>query len=223
MTDSENDEILRIIGAFNRNVSRIEKCLRADLKEEAIILVVSTFEVLLKDLFILKRSRWFSHASDPSPLPSFLQTPKIRKHIRNYLEKIKAYDEFIKIQYIYSGVHDNPDIKSLCEVLIRQGKINFQNLTKENGVSAAYKIFFDIYLSKSLDENSSTSDRIWEKLNKLFDERHEIVHRSKGTTFSEEDIRTVLNSIKYLMKYLTNKLGPYQRSEGGCINYFEKQ
>jgi len=213
MTNSENDGVIRIREAFERNVSRIEGCLKAGFTEESIILVVSTLEVLLKDLFVLKRSSWFFPARDFNLVP-YLQRPEIRKNIRNYLERIKAYDEFLKMRYIYSGVSNNPDIKSLYEILIEQGRINFQDLKGKNGVKVAYKTFFNIDLLKSLDGNNSTSHRRWEELNKLFDERHEIVHRSKATTFSEKDIRTVLDSIKYLLKYLIYKLGPYLSDEG---------
>ncbi|HUS88683.1 MAG TPA: HEPN domain-containing protein [Desulfosporosinus sp.] len=220
MTNSENDDIIRVMKAFERNVSRIEWCLEVGFKEESIILIVSTFEAFLRDLLVLKKSRWFYH-TQKGIIPRMMST-ETRKIIHKYLRDIRAYNEFLKMRYIYSGDSNNPDITSLYEVLIGQGKINFQNLTKENGVRVAYKTFFNIDLVKSLDENNSTSDRRWEELNKLFDERHEIVHRSKATTFSEEDIRKVLDSIKYLMKYSIYKLGPYTKSEGGLIYYFKE-
>lgn len=60
------------------------------------------------------------------------------------------------------------------------------------------------------------------KTDQLFHERHEIIHRGKETTFPEEDIRTVLNAIKYMMKYLVHKSGPYQRSDGALVLLFEE-
>lgn len=217
MTDNEKDEIFRIIETFNRNVKRIERCLKAGFKEESIILIVSTFEAFLRDLFVIKKSRWFFHKLE-GPIP-YMMKPETRENIRKYLEKIKAYEEFLKIRYVYSEVSYDLDVTSLYEVLIKQRKINFQNLNDNDGVRAAYKAVFDIDLRKNMSTDSSTSKKLWDNLVKLFKERHTIIHKGKETTISEENIRAVLNSIKYLKHYLIESLGPYVLSDGRSIAF----
>ena len=214
MADYNKDEIKRILEAFDHNVSLIEKCLNQDLREPAIILTVSTFEAFLRDIFILGKSRWFFHTLD-GPIP-YMKKPDTRRAIRNYLQKIKLYDKFIQIRYIYSEIsHEDPDIMSLHEVLFGENKendekwnekINFQNITDDYGAKVAYKNFFGIDLMNSLDEKMSTAHRRWENLIKLFNERHEIVHKGKVTTFSNDDIHKVLNSLQNMKNCLFNKL-----------------
>lgn len=209
------DEIEGIRKTFDQNILLIKQCLKNELKEASIIFIVSVFEAFLKDVFILCKPMWFAY---PIREVSVMEPiGKKRRLIYDYLNKMNAFDDFIKIRYIYSyGEFDSPasnlfspsDTTPLYEVLFKKGrgKINFQNLTEAYGVKVAYKTFFDIDLSKSLDKDSSTSDRMWEKLIELFKERHEIVHKGKKTEFSKEDICTVLDSIKYLKTYLDKKL-----------------
>lgn len=208
------EEIKRILEAFEHNVSLIKKCLDQDLREPAIILTVSTFEAFVRDTFILGKSRWFFHTLD-GPIPYMLK-PDTRRIIRNYLQKIKLYEKFIQIRYIYSEISSgDPDIMSLHEVLFgenkengekRNDKINFQNLKNDYGARVAYNKFFNIDLMNSLDENISTSHRMWENLNALFEERHEIVHKGKVTTFTIDDIHEVLKSLQNMKYCLFNKL-----------------
>jgi hypothetical protein len=139
-----------MIEAFDRNFSRIERFLESGSKEESIILIVSTFEAFLRDLFVLKRSRWFDHTQDGG-MPRMI-TSETRKIIRKYLQNIRAYNEFLGIRYVYSQESpDDPDIISLYEVLFESNteKINFQNLKEDYGAKVAYKTFFDIDLVKS--------------------------------------------------------------------------
>jgi len=224
MTDyikERKDKIESIRNTFKQNVSRIEKCLENELNEASIVFIVSVFETFLKDVFILCKSKWFGY--DIMGLSVTERIGEKRRRIYNYLKKIKALDEFIKIRYIYSydgfdssksNLFRPSDITPIYEVLFEEekdkddikSKINFQSLTGAYSVKVAYKTFFDIDLLKSLDEDSSTSDRMWEKLNKLFDERHGIVHKGKKTECSKEDIRTVLNSITYLKESLDKRL-----------------
>lgn len=225
MTDyvqKRKDEIEGIYKSFNQNIFQIEQCLKNDLKEASIVFTVSVFETFLKDVFILCKSMWFGYSIMGLSVTEMIGEK--RRRIHNYLKEINALDEFIKIRYIYSYAgFDSPksnlfspsDITPIYEVLfkkekdkdnIKSKKINFQNLTDDNGVRVAYTTFFDIDLLESLAGDSSTSHRMWEKLIKLFDERHDIVHKGKKTEFSKEDILTVLDSIKYLKKSLEERL-----------------
>lgn len=202
----------QILNTFDRNISQIEKCLERDLKEVSIILIVTTFEAFLKDAFKFCETLWFSHTTEQA-IPK-LVTPNARKTLRKYLKGINAYDEFLKTRYVYSNMGD-PDTISLYEVLFgsQMGKINFQNLKDKNGVKVAYKAFFDIDLYNLLDTDERNSNKMWDKLIELFKERHEIVHEGKVTEFSEDEIRRVLGSIKYLEDCLIQKLINY---ELGC-------
>ena len=206
MTDEKSDEITRIIGTFDRNVSRIEKHLGGGLSEESVILIVSTFEAFLRDTFVLGKSRWFFHTQEG--IIPYMKKPDTRRAIRRYLQKIRAYDEFLKTRYIYSEVSHDPDLISLYEVLFERGqeKINFQNLKGDYGVKGAYKTFFGIDILNLLDHDNSTSHKKWKMLINLFEERHAIVHDGKATTMSQKDICIVLDSIKCLEKYLFKKL-----------------
>ena len=210
MTDyikERRDQIERIYKTFDRNILQIEKCLEKELNEASIVFMVSVFETFFREVFVLCKSDWFQHTMQ-SAIP-VMKTIHTRKLIYEYLNKINAYDEFIKIRYIYSGYPSNDsDIPPLYEVLFKNGKerINFQNLKEDYGVKVAYKTFLDIDLPTLLDDDKTTSLEMWKKLNELFRERHEIVHTGKKTEFSEEDIRKVLDSIKYLKKSLSERL-----------------
>lgn len=203
--------IISTIEAFEHNSSQIDDLLKKGYREVSIILIVSAFESFLGDIFELCSDQWFNYEFENKRVDS-------RKIIYDYLNKINILDEFIKRRYLYSNYdhHDSgygvntyiADEKTLFDILLGKnfkngkGKINFQNLRNDYGVKIAYKMFFNIDLDKSLDGDFATSSKLWEKLIKLFDERHAIVHKGKRTTFSEEDIGEVLNSIKFLKKHL---------------------
>lgn len=215
MTDEKRAETTRIIGTFDQNVSRIEKHSDAGLSEESIILIVSTFEAFLRDTFVLCKSRWFFYTQEG--IIPYMEKPDTRRVVRGYLQKIRAYDEFLKTRYVYSEVSYDPDLISLYEVLFEGGreKINFQNLKGDYGVKVAYKTFFDIDLINLLDPDSSTSNERWKMLINLFEERHAIVHDGKATAMSKEDIRIVLDSIRCLEKHLFKKLIIFVIADGG--------
>lgn len=92
--NDEYEEIKRMIEAVDRNISRIERCLEVGLREESIILIVLTFEAFLRDLFVLKRSRWFfhtreggiSHIKKQKREKSFANICRISGRITNFLE-----------------------------------------------------------------------------------------------------------------------------------------
>jgi hypothetical protein len=215
MTDEKRAEITRLIGTFDRNVSRIEKRLEDGLSEESIILIVSTFEAFLRDTFVLCKSRWFFHRQ--VGIIPYMEKPDTRRSIRGYLQKIRAYDEFLKTRYVYLEVSYDPDLISLYEVLFEGGreKINFQNLKGDYGAKVAYKTFFDIDILNLLDHDNSTSHKRWKMLINLFEERHAIVHDGKATAMSQEDICIVLDSIRCLEKYLLKKLIIFVVADGG--------
>ena len=205
MSVNKKDKSDQILNTFDRHILQIEKCLENGLKEVSIILIVTTFEAFLTDVLKFCETSWFSHTTEQAN-PK-LVTPDARETLKMYLEKINAYDEFLKTRYVYSNT-SNPDTKSLYEVLFanKMRKINFQNLKDDKGAKVAYKAFFNLDLLNLLDTDEHNSYKMWEKLNDLFDERHEIVHKGKVTDFSEDEIRGVLESIKYLKDCLIPKL-----------------
>lgn len=211
----------KILSTFERNVKQIDELLEKEYLEVSIILIVSAFESFLGDIFGLCCENWFIHIKD-----NWVAQRK-KEVIYDYLKEINILDEFIKKRYRYSGYDrdlgygmntDIADLYTLLDILLGKsfddripskngkGRINFQNLNDKFGVRKAYMTFFNIDISKSLNENCSISDRMWEKLIKLFDERHDIVHKGKKTEFSEEDIRKVLDSIKFLKKEIEDKI-----------------
>lgn len=208
-----NESIISALKAFEYNLSQIDDLLKNGYREVSIILIVSAFESFLGDIFELCSDQWFNYKLENERVES-------RKIIYEYLDKINILDEFIKRRYLYSNSdhYDSgygqlntyiADEKTLFDILLGKngkGKINFQNLKNEYGVKIAYKKFFNIDLDKSLDKDSATSNKLWEKLIKLFDERHAIVHKGKRTAFSEKDIDEVLNSIKFLKKQLCGEI-----------------
>lgn len=203
MSAEKKDKCDQILNTFNRNVSQIEKCLEYDLKEVSIILIVSTFESFLNDVFMFCETLWFSHTREH--INPKLTTPNARKTLRKYLKNINAYDDFLKTRYVYSNM-SNPDTISLKDIFKDERRISFQNLKSNRGVKVAYKAFFDIDIYRILDADESNSFKMWEDLNRLFEERHEIMHEGKVTEFSEDEIRRVLGSIKYLEDCLIQKL-----------------
>ena len=136
------------------------------------------------------------------------QEIEIRKKIRTYLKSIRVYDDFLRSYYIYQGQVPFADIESIFEALFdnNNDKINFQNLTKDNGVKKAYKAFFDINLTELFHEDINESGKMWTKLTDLFKDRHEIIHAGKNTSLSKEELNKLLESINVMKNNLLSKI-----------------
>jgi hypothetical protein len=208
--NAELDEIKKIKQTFASNLDKINNLIENNFLDEAVILIVAILEVFWKDLFKINKELWFSHLNEIGLVGGGTIEEEInnRKNIRTYLKSIRVYDDFLRSYYIYQVQTVNADIESIFEALFENNndKINFQNLTMDNGVKKAYKAFFDINLTKFFHENTSESGKIWTKLTDLFKERHEIIHAGRSTSFSETELNELLESIKVMEFNLLKKI-----------------
>ncbi len=208
MLDIKNQEVLRIRDTFKQNTDRIDRLINEKYIEEPIIMTVTVFEVFLRDILKQFCNCWFYHEPHvPINALNIEEKVEYRKKIRKYLEEVGAYDEFLKNYYIYQSYPD-PDITGVFVTLFgnQSRRINFQNLKHKNGARNAYKALFNIDLMLLLDQDRNKSEEKWKTLNELFQERHEIIHAGKTTSFSEEKLKDILSSLRYLEFNLLQKL-----------------
>jgi len=207
---SKLDELKEINETFTSNLDKINNLIEKDFLDEAVILIVTILEVFWKDLFKSNKELWFSHLNEIRLVGggTIEEEIGIRKNIRVYLKSIRLYDDFLRSYYIYQGQALNADIDSIFEALFENNndKINFQNLTKDNGVKKAYKAFFDINLIELFHEDISESGKIWTKLTDLFIQRHEIIHAGRNTSCSKYELNKLLECIKVMKFELFKKI-----------------
>jgi hypothetical protein len=198
---------------FNGHVIKIRELIEKEYLDESVILVVTIFEVLLENVFKMSAKYWFydnsSQYSADSQYSRFSSKAKeeYRKKIRLGLLKTAKHceTEYLHNFYKYQGIVTNPELDSLYITLFtknERSKINFQNL---NNAKNAYQIFFGIDISQGLDTNQTKSQTMWELLDKLFKERHNIIHKGHKTTLTKAQIFESLNSINFLKDDLSMK------------------
>ncbi len=203
--------------AFDKNIEKIRKLVDNNYFDESIILIVSIFEVFLRDSFRACYDVWFLHA--PLEAIQWLRNEErveYRNNIRKYLESIGAFEEYLKNYYVYQDGIPDPEMislyKTLFETRSKRGLINFQNLTERNGARSAYLKVLDIDLMKLLDSDQNISNTNWEKLNQLFLERHEIIHNAHSTSLTKSNIHEILDSLEYLENALLENILRYYGS-----------
>jgi hypothetical protein len=213
-----NDYLLEIVSTYDKHEKRIRSFLKMDYNEEAVILIVTIFEVFFRDLFRITHELWFPQycggSIDCLPISESI---KARKQIRNYLKSIKAYDEFLGNYFVFESQKVDATKNSIFATFFddneKMNYLNFQILNEDKGVRVAYKIFFDIDIMMLLDADRKESQQKWKKLIKLFKDRHAIVHKGKNTQFSKEEITELLNSLDFLKSNVMKKiLTPYSGS-----------
>ena len=130
-------------------------------------------------------------------------------------------DWFHKNRYNLIHFHRMPQKRNISQIWLFRSHIDwqkfrhhyFQLLNEKRGMRDVYKMFFDIDIMDNLDDDLNNSYRKWEKLLRLFDDRHAIIHKGKDTNFSKEDIREIIDSIGFLKTRVMEKiLTPYQGS-----------
>ncbi len=210
-----------IFDVYDANILKINTILKNGFCDVAIIMTVSALEVLLTDLLEAYKDFWFRSRAGGNINAVFLENRvKIKKEIRDYLTKIGAYDDFLRNYYIYQDQLD-PETDSIYEILFsgdgrgRLNRLNFQNLKDKNGVRKAYVLFFDVDLMEMLDPSKNESFNKWTELNLFFEERHEIIHKGKSTSFTQEKIKDTLKSLLYMRDRLDEIVIPCYRIPKG--------
>jgi hypothetical protein len=212
------DQLLEIESIYDKHIKRIKDLLDLGYKEEAVILTVTIFEVFFRDLFRVTKQLWFTQypcgSVDCLPITEGIEA---RKKIQDYLQSIKAYDEFLGHYYVFerSGVYPTRDsiFATIFDENDKMNYLNFQLLNENKGVRDAYRIFFDIDIMMNLDDDTNVSQQKWTKLIKMFKDRHAIIHKGKDTGFSKEDVIELLDSLDFLKsKVMERILTPYSGS-----------
>jgi len=199
-----------IFDAYDKNISKISSVVNNDLCDAAIIMTVSAQEVLFTDLFKEYKPFWFtSKAGGHINSVTLEKRLEIKKELRAFLISIKAYDDFLKNYYVYQDQID-PDIDSVYEALFPGSisKLNFQNLSDNRGVREAYKLFFNVDLMEILDPVQNKSYDKWKELILFYGERHEIIHKGKTTSYSQNKIKDTLKSLIYMRDRLSEIVMP---------------
>jgi len=205
MSKEQNATISRINQTFEYNIQLIEKIQKHSI-DAAVVFSVSLLETILCEYFYFSKNRWFDHCRKTGEIPiPVLDTPVARQQLRKYLKNNRLLDEFLEMRYIYEHI-SNSDLLALNEVLVK--KINFQNLKSDDyrGAVKAYKIFLNIDLELCVASDKKESRERWMILSQLIQARHGIIHRGKKSDIEKTQIATVLLSLKYLKKDLTEKL-----------------
>jgi len=205
MSEKRNATISRINQTFDYNTKLIDEIKNCSV-DAAVVFTVSLMETILCEYFYFSENRWFDHCRKVGEIPiPVLDTPQARSQLRKYLKNNRLIDEFFELRYIYDKTA-NPDLSALHELLVK--KINFQSLNLKDNRSGvkAYKIFLNIDLDLCLDCNKGKSSENWIILKKMIQARHEIIHRGKKSDITLEEIESVLNSLTYLKRILSDKL-----------------
>lgn len=206
-----------ILNNFDINSKKIPTLLKQGYSNEAIILTVVIFEVLLKDLFKASRGAWIQFGQGHDIWKHELDSSKqeqnkieARKIVIKYLESLGAYNNFLKNYYLYHDDYPYPETEILYNTLfVPSSKINFQNISDEKGARHAYKIFLNIDLRNILDSDKEMSKDKWKKLNELIKQRHKIVHTGSSTTMSPTDIIDVLSALSFMKDSITKTIFSY--------------
>lgn len=204
-------QLSEILEVYHAHEEKIRSLVKQGYKEEAVILTVTIFEVFFRDLFRITHELWFpQHLGGSIDCLPIVQNIAAKKEIRDYLEKIKAYSDFLGNYYVFQVQGYEATKLSIYYTLFDEKEkmyyLNFQNLSEDNGVRKTYKIFFNVDLMLLLDTDENKSLEKWAELSKLFKERHAIVHKGKVTDFSEQDILELLDSLDYLKNQVLNKI-----------------
>jgi hypothetical protein len=195
---------------FDRNITRVECLIEQNFRNESIIILVTIFEVYFRDLFQNTREIWFNKPSRVLILSLDIQRKFIiRKKIKEFLQEVQAYDDFVNNYYIYEGnlalssegdILPDPDIECVNDTIFSKKRLNFQNLKERNGARNIYSMIYGFDFMDHLDETRSVSHERWKKLIEIFEERHNIIHNGIETEYSIEEIEAVIHSVKYLKK-----------------------
>jgi hypothetical protein len=212
MLNSNKETSDQIIKA-GRHFKRIKQLAQNNYTEESIILTVTFFEILIRELIKKSKTVWFylpsPHFSKLTQEQKELLQAKIQKYLhkrnleKNYSENLKKYQNDIpipEIEALYDTLFDDKGSKS---------KINFQNLGDKNGVREAIIFFFEIDISKGLHPDQKISQKRWILLNRLIQDRHSIVHCGNTATLKTDEIIEVLYSIDTLTDFIYKKILPY--------------
>lgn len=208
-----------IFDAYDANISKINNIVKNGFYDVAIIMTVSALEVMLTDLLKAYKKFWFSSIAGGyiETIP-YTEQIEIRKEIRKYLRSIGAYDDFLRSYYVYQG-QIYAEINSIYEVLFNENgrsKLNFQNLNENYGARKTYKLFFNVDLMETLDSNKGESHRKWEELILFVQERHDIIHKGKITSYSRDKIISTLKSLTYMRDQLSKIVIPCYQISPGC-------
>jgi hypothetical protein len=202
-----SEDLTRINNTYQKNLDKTIKLVQAGFRDESIIVTTTILEVFLRDMFRSCHHLWFHHI--PNESVSMLPLKKrlmYRVAIKEYLESIGAYDDYLKNYYLFQDCTD-PETYCLNETLFsKYSRINFQNFTDPKGAKRAYNVFFDIDLVGLLDTNKKKANQKWAEILKIVKERHEIVHDGKSSDFSLERILDTIVIINELIANLFTSL-----------------
>jgi hypothetical protein len=213
---SSAEKTLTKIKKMGHHFRRIIELAQKNYTEESIIFTVTIFEFLMRNIIKDYKDEWFYL---PQSKFSNLTAEKklvIRKKIKKYLDDLRLYDRYIKNIHLYQDA-PNPEIEALYYTLFddekNYAKINFQNLSADNGVKKILRLLFDIDISDYLDSDNKDSQKKLRLLEQLIKERHEIIHNGESTTLKPEQVVEVLNIIDLLSHNIQNELLRFAFSE----------
>jgi len=197
---------------FKHIVELVEK----EYIEESIILTVTLFEFLMRDLVKDHKNLWFYF-----PLLRFSELPSdkkliIRKKIKKFLEEGKMFEQYLINIHLYRDAPEM-EIEALYHTFFDDerdiDRIKFQNLSDKKGVKEIIKFLYDIKIIDYLDQDKIKARDKWTLLGKLIQDRHNIVHRGDPATLKREEIIEIINSVGELNHNILQKLIHFQWQE----------
>lgn len=213
--DSGNRSIKKIV-RNGHYFKHIVKLVKENYIEESIILTVTLFEFLMRDVVKDFKFVWFY-----LPVLQFSELPldkkiALRKKIRKYLDDRKLYNQYMVNINLYQDL-PNLEIEALYHTLFDSDRdierINFQNLHDKKGVKQVIKFLYDIDIIDYLDQDKIKAQKKWFLLGRLIQERHNIIHKGDPATLNSEEIIEIINSIGELNHNIVQKLVRFGWSE----------
>jgi hypothetical protein len=202
----ESETKIRKIKRNSHYQIHIAELVKSQYIEESIILTVTYFEFLMRDLVEDSKSIWFF-----IPLLNFSKLPQrkkieIRKKIKKYLDESKLYEQYLINIHLYRDL-SNVEIEALYHTLFdsehQNSRIKFQNLAQ---VKKLIKFLYEIDFLHYFGNNKAESQKKWKLLERLIKERHDIVHNGYPATLTPNEIIEILNSITFVQSTISDKL-----------------
>lgn len=121
---------LKKVKKLKNHFERIKELAQNKFVEESIIITVTTFEFLMRDLIIGSKGQWFLLSQFQFSKSTPEEKITIRKKIRQYLEK-KPYmfDEYLKNVYLYQDV-ENLEIEAYTIPYLIKEKVQETSIFK---------------------------------------------------------------------------------------------
>lgn len=216
-------DIKNIIARYDQCIEDAEKILGLGFEKIALVFIVTSFEILSKELFIRSYKNWFFDLED---WQDSSEDDKIN-YIIDIIEKIRHPDltssllsflhTFKSNNYRKANRGDTVDFL-MNEIFIEnmqkyENKINFNRMSDRGSFPWLYKHFLDIDVIREFQKEG---DDKWTVFREFVIKRHRIIHNysisikkeyvEEGKKITGEIVKFIHKSVNSIERHLSNKL-----------------